>query len=104
MWIVTRTEMAVRLPENSIRNQTVLEAACGCGEFSLAAAKPASSVICIDLENKRLCPALLQHERIVFHVMDAMRMQFPDRTFDTVVLYNALAHLEPVLDCVLMEC
>lgn len=36
--------------------------------------------------------------------MDAADMKYDDKTFDTVVLYNAIAHLDSVFPSVLKEC
>lgn len=90
------------LPE--IAQKRVLEPACGCAEFSIAAAKYASEVICFDLDDRRLKPEATQTPRLRFEIMNATAMRFPDASFDTVVLYNAIGHLVQIAEPVLREC
>ena len=90
------------LPE--IAQKRVLEPACGCAGFSIAAAKYASEVICFDLDDQRLNPEATQTPQLRFEIMDATAMRFPDASFDTVVLYNAIGHLAQIAEPVLQEC
>lgn len=90
------------MPE--IADKRVLEPACGCAEFSIAAAVHAAEVVCFDLDDKRLHPAALQTPKLCFEIMDAASMRFPNACFDTVVLYNAIGHLEEIAEPVLREC
>lgn len=80
------------------------EVACGCGEFSLAAAGLAREIHCLDLDADRLLPGLKNCPNVVFDQMDAAAMTYPANCFDIVVLYNALAHVELVLDPLLEGC
>ena len=87
-----------------IDGREVLEVACGSGDFSLMAAQSAARVACIDLDTCRLRPAVLTSPDITFQQMDAASMAFPDASFDTVVIFNALFHLRECLPQVLAEC
>ena len=87
-----------------IVSKRVLEPACGCAEFSVAAATHAAEVVCFDLDDKRLDPTVRQTLNLRFEIMDATAMRFPDGSFDTVVLYNAIGHLAHIAEPVLWEC
>ena len=101
---MSRAELAVELIAPAIAGRDVLEVACGSGEFSLAAAEDATAVVCIDLDDSRLSPLVGDCENLRFRRMDGAAMRFGDESFDTVVLYNAVFHLEDQLDAVLGEC
>lgn len=87
-----------------LEGREVLEVACGCADFSLAAAPSASRITCIDLDEHRLNPLIFHTPSIAFCRMDAARMAFPDASFDTVVVCNALYHLRSCLPQVVAEC
>ncbi len=87
-----------------IVSKRVLEPACGCAEFSVAAATHAAEVVCFDLDDKRLDPTVRQTLKLRFEIMDATAMRFPGGSFDTVVLYNAIGHLAHIAEPVLREC
>ncbi len=95
---------AVELICDNIAGKRVLEAACGSGEFTLEAAKTAAHVDCIDLDGQRLLPEIAQQGNVAFWEMDASAMAFPDNSFDTVVLYNAVGHIGDRLEKVIDEC
>ena len=99
-----RVETAISRLMPDIDGKRVLEPACGCAEFSIAAAARASEVVCFDLDDRRLSPEATHTERLCFHIMDATAMRFPDGSFDTVVLYNAIGHLAHIAEPVLREC
>lgn len=101
---MSRTQQAVTLIKEDISGKKVLEAACGTADFSIEASKIAQSVNCIDLESFRLNPKITECPNIIFEKMDAAALSFEDGYFDTAVVYNALAHLETVLESVLSEC
>lgn len=101
---MTRVERAANHIKDRLSGKAVLEVACGCAEFSLCAAKLAGTVVCIDLDFFRLDPRVQDCESITFRQMDATAMRFADETFDTVVMYNAVGHLEGILEKVLREC
>ncbi len=99
-----RAEQALAHIAENIRGKDVLEVACDCAEFSLAAAQTAKSVDGIDLDNLRLPPQAHKTEDFAFTIMDATNMTFADESFDMVVMYNAVGHLCAVLEKVLKEC
>ena len=99
-----RVEQAIAHIAENISGKAVLEVACGCAEFSLAAAQTAKSVDGIDLDYLRLPPSARKTEGFKFTVMDATNMAFPEGSFDAAVMYNAIGHLGAVLEKVLKEC
>ena len=86
-----------------LAGRDVLEIACGTADFSLAAAEIARSVTAIDLDDRRLSPAVRSTDGVRFQRMDAAALTFPDGSFDTVVLYNALGRLTAILPELLSE-
>ena len=101
---MSRAELAVELIAPAIAGRDVLEVACGSAEFGLAAAESAESVVCIDTDDSRLSPLVHDCENLRFRRMDAAAMRFGSDSFDTVVLYNAVFHLEDQLGTVFDEC
>lgn len=99
-----RVEQAIEHIAENISGKAVLEVACGCAEFSLAAAQTAKSVDGIDLDYLRLPPSARKTEGFKFTVMDATNMAFPEGSFNAAVMYNAIGHLGAVLEKVLKEC
>ena len=99
-----RVEKVVKNLQNELASKNILEVACGCGEFSICAGKIAETVHCIDLDKKRLLPDAENCENLFFSEMNAAEMSYGDGSFDTVVLYNAIGHLEEVMDGMLCEC
>lgn len=97
-----KTDLAVQLLLSEIENKQILEAACGRAEFTSSASVYAQSVSCIDLDRSKLSCA--KRDNIHFEVMDAARMRFPDETFDTVFLYNALSHVHSQWEMIHGEC
>ena len=86
------TDILVDLLMEDIENKTVFEAACGAADFSISASAYSDGVYCIDLDAGRLnCKTAAN---IHFQIMDASKMDYADDTFDTVILYNAFAHIQ----------
>ena len=100
---LSRAAQAARLLSPHLAGLDVLEIACGTADFSLAAAETARSVTAIDLDDCRLSPAARSTDGVRFQRMDAAAMTFPDGSFDTAVLYNALGHLTAILPEVIPE-
>lgn len=98
-----KTDALVELLISDIENKDILEAACGSADFSVAAARFAKSVTCIDLDDSRLNDQIKQAD-VHFQVMDAAKMDLPDNAFDTVVLYNAFFHIQGLWDEIEREC
>ena len=99
----SRVAQAARLLSPHLTGRDVLEIACGTADFSLAAAETARSVTAIDLDDCRLSPAVRSGGSVCFQRMDAAALSFPDGSFDTAVLYNALGHLTAILPEVIPE-
>lgn len=99
----SRAAQAARLLSPHLTGQDILEIACGTADFSLAAAETARSVTAIDLDDCRLSPAARSGGSVCFQRMDAAALSFPDGSFDTAVLYNALGHLTAILPELLSE-
>lgn len=99
-----RVERVIQHIADSLNDKDVLEVACGCAEFSYAASNIAKTVTCIDLDDTRIKLNIAERTNIKFQVMDATEMSFNDRLFDTAVLYNAVGHLEEIIDEVVSEC
>ena len=51
-----RVETAISRLMPAIDGKRVLEPACGCAEFSIAATAHAAEVVCFDLDDQRLNP------------------------------------------------
>ncbi len=98
-----RVETAVNKIIEDIEGKKVLEIACGCAEFSVEAAKFAKTVCAVDLDESRLPENIGEYKNIHFYKMDATAMEFEDESFDTTVLYNAVGHLEKLLDKAVFE-
>ncbi len=77
----------------------VLDCAAGTGEFSLAAAKRAASVLCTDLSQPMLDRAAAKARRrgltnVTYALRDITALSDPDSSFDVVIAANVL-HLLP---------
>ena len=101
---MTRVEHALNEIKNEIEEKTVLEVACGCADFSVAASKIATKVNCIDLDSFRLNQEIFNCHNVEFEIMDATDMHYSDGAFDTVILYNAISHLETIIPAIFKEC
>lgn len=99
-----RVNQAVLHIKEAIEGKKVLEVACGRAEFSVCAAELALLVSCMDLDSHRLLPQIEECKNVEFRQMDAVHMQYETASFDTVVLYNAIGHLEEVIEPVVKEC
>lgn len=83
--------------KEDIAGKKVLEAACGQAEFSVYASKTAKEVYCVDLEDFRLTEEIKECKNLTFELMDVTDMKYEEQTFDTVVMYNAIGHLDTVI-------
>lgn len=100
---MTKAEEIVRELLPDIADKTILEAACGGAEFSIAASGFARDVYCIDVDDSRL-DTRIKRENIHFEQMDAAAMRYPDETFDAVFVYNALYHIRTQWEAIEREC
>lgn len=101
---MSRVKQAVDKIKDAMRDSVILEVACGCAKFSIEASKIARSVFCIDLDSFRLRDNIKNISNVTFEQMDASSMTYKDDSFDAVVLYNAVAHIDTILEDVLSEC
>jgi ubiquinone/menaquinone biosynthesis C-methylase UbiE len=71
---------------------SVLDACSGTGEMAVRLARRGAEVTGIDVTEEMLAKARAKAAGLpaTFHVMDARRLTFPDRSFDVVVLSLAL--------------
>lgn len=78
--------------------QRVLDAACGEGYGSAMLARGAASVAGVDISREAVTHALERYasaDNLEFHQADCTRLPFDDDTFDRVVSFETLEHLEP---------
>lgn len=99
-----RVEQAIAHIKDALENKDVLEVACGCAEFSFYTSSIARKVCCMDLDDSRLKFDPDDCANLEFRIMDATKMDYEQRSFDTIVIYNAIGHLEDIIDAVLAEC
>jgi len=71
----------------------LLDVACGPGYVAAAAARRSSSVVGIDFSSAMVDLAFLQHPDLEFHLGDAEMLDFPDHSFDAVVMNFGMLHL-----------
>ena len=86
---------------SDLRGKRVLDYGCGRGDSSLSYAERGAVVDGIDISSAyvndatgRASEAGYDHDCIAFHVMDAHELSFEDETFDVVVGYGILHHLD----------
>ena len=94
--------MIVKAISQEIIDKNILEVACGCAELSVSAARYARNVTCVDIETHRV-PIKLP-PNVCFNKMDAGDMSYPDHSFDTVIMYNAFAHVHDQWSSIEKEC
>jgi len=101
-----RVYQRYRFAADYCRGKDVLEVACGGGAGLGLLAEVARSVTAIDLDETNLAQAQTISERDekirVLHG-DAQRLIFPDKSFDVVILYEAIYYL-PNPDKFFAEC
>jgi ubiquinone/menaquinone biosynthesis C-methylase UbiE len=82
--------------KNLIKGGRVLDVACGRGFGSLSLAETAGEVIGLDLDAESIAYAKKRwyHQpNLRFQTGDALRLPFPDDSFDTVVSLETIEHL-----------
>jgi SAM-dependent methyltransferase len=79
-----------------VKGKDVLEAACGAGTGLGYLAREGASVVGGDIEDRNLRVAQETYKgrpRITIERFDAQKIPFPDRSFDVVVLFEAIYYL-----------
>lgn len=88
-----------------VKGKDVLEVACGAGMGLGYLAREAARVVGGDIDEKNCRfaeEACRRHPRILVNRFDAQSMPFPERSFDVVILYEAIYYL-PDVDSFLRE-
>lgn len=86
----------------------VLDYCCGSGENGILAAKCGATVVGIDISPEGVENARMNSERegvgslCTFEAMDGEDLKFAENTFDVIVVYGALHHVD--LDRAMSEC
>jgi len=88
---ISRYAFASRLA----RNKRVLDIACGMGYGSAALAKVAASVVGLDLSQEAVTAARESYRESNLHFLAAPAQQIPfaDHTFDLIVAFEVIEHL-----------
>lgn len=82
------------------RGKRLLDYCCGNGDDSIFAAKHGANVVGIDISPVSIahCKQKAIDENVSgstdFRVMDAEKLEFPDNSFDLVIVYGVLHHLD----------
>ncbi len=79
-----------------IRTGAILEAGCGVGRFTanLSAHLPDARVVAFDLSRAAVVEAGHREPHVGYAVADAQVLPYADSTFDAVVFFDLLEHLE----------
>ena len=75
---MTKTGKIVQELLSDIENKTILEAACGSAEFSIAASAYASEVFAVDLVDFRLHKEKIK-SNVHFEIMDVSKMTYANK-------------------------
>lgn len=95
-------ELRSKLDKIDFQNKSVLDIGCGRGELLLYALKrDAQKVVGIDYSQsaKDYCDQILntleaiKRSKVNAQVMDAKKLEFPDQSFDIVVMLDVVEHL-----------
>lgn len=100
---MSQVSKVVEKIKDDIAGKKVLEAACGRAEFSVCASRLAEEVFSVDMVSFRLMKEVKECKNLTFEQMDVTAMKYEEQTFDTVVIYNAIAHLDTVIPETLSE-
>jgi ubiquinone/menaquinone biosynthesis C-methylase UbiE len=93
---VARLYQRYKFARRFCENKNVLEIACGAGQGLGYMAEVASHVVGGDIEEKNLKFAretFRDNKKVELQILDAHNLSFPDKTFDTVILYEAIYYL-----------
>ncbi|MGD0780414.1 MAG: FkbM family methyltransferase [Dehalococcoidales bacterium] len=93
-------EQRLKLLSHLIEGQKVLEIGCGNGDLSIEVAKVGFDIVGVDISAPRVNQAtdLAKKEKLAakarFMVMDANSLDFPDNSFDSVLIPEVLEHFK----------
>jgi ubiquinone/menaquinone biosynthesis C-methylase UbiE len=93
---VARLYQRYKFARRFCENKNVLEIACGAGQGLGYMAEVANRVVGGDIEEKNLRFAretFKGNKKIEVQILDAHNLPFPDKIFDTVILYEAIYYL-----------
>lgn len=97
-----RLEERLSLYLSDLKGKRVLDYGCGRGDASLRYLNSGAHVTGIDISkpyvedaDRRAREAGFELDQFSFHVMDAHDLAFPDASFDVVVGFGILHHLDP---------
>ena len=78
----------------------VLEVGCGAGRMAEAIKfyRPELEVLGIDISKKAICQAKQEPQGVKFFQGDAYRLPFEDKSFEAVLMFDLLEHLEEPLE------
>lgn len=90
----------VKTPEEMFKDKVVLDIGCGAGGKSLYyASLGAKEVHGVDVveryveESKKLAEEKGFDDVFTFHLCDAAKLEFPDGTFDTIIMNDSMEHV-----------
>jgi ubiquinone/menaquinone biosynthesis C-methylase UbiE len=100
-----RYDERIRQYVGDVNGKTVLDFGCGRGIFSMEMLGNGAAKVCgIDISKvyiedcqRKAQEAGYEEDRHDFRVMDAHQLEFPSQTFDLVVGFGILHHLDPEL-------
>ncbi len=98
----TQEQLSVLLTRYHLARQysqgkDVLEVACGTGQGLGYMAQVANTVTGGDIDEKNVSTAKAHYQsrpQIKIDILDAHQLQFPDKSFDLILIYEALYYLE----------
>ncbi len=94
-WMFQRHLKAYQFSMDFCQNKVILDAGCGEGYGSGLLAEVATKVIGVDVSQEAIRHAREKYSRENLHycVMDVVNMNFADNTFDVIVSFQVIEHL-----------
>lgn len=80
----------IRLLDEYLANGTTLDVGCGNGLYGLHILSRGGSILQVDITDRRDSSA----QALPFRVMDAQRLDLPDASYDNVVAFDVMEHLD----------
>jgi ubiquinone/menaquinone biosynthesis C-methylase UbiE len=93
---IARLYQRYRFARRCCVNKNVLEIACGAGQGLGYLSEVASHIVGGDIEEKNLRFArdtFKDNNKVELQILDAHNLPFPDKSIDTVILYEAIYYL-----------